>query len=193
LDAKLVVLEAESSLGGVWAENRVYPSLMTNNLVGTYEYSDFPMDEETWGVKPGQHIPGKVVHDYLTKYAEKFNVLQKVRFNSKVESVERGKEGGWLLKIGQRPGLILAKKLIVATGMTSQAFLPTFEGQESFGLPLFHIKDFLQHAKTLETIKTVTILGATKSAWDAVYAYASKGLDVNWVIRGTMGQLIKPN
>ncbi|RDL37459.1 Uncharacterized protein BP5553_04892 [Venustampulla echinocandica] len=184
-DAKLIILEAESSVGGVWADHRLYPSLVSNNMLGTYEYSDFPMDEETWGVKPGQHIPGKVLHDYLTKYAEHFGVLQQVRLNSKVETAERGVEGGWLLRINHRPGSILARKLVVATGVASEAFLPTLEGQESFGVPLFHSKDMLQHVETLETTKLVTVLGSTKSGWDAVYAYGSKGIKVNWVIRAS--------
>lgn len=192
-DAKVVVLEAESSVGGVWATNRLYPRLKSNNMVGTYEYSDFPMDEKNWGVKAGEHIPGQVLHDYLTKYAEKFGVLQRVRLNCKVESVERGEKGGWLLTTSHQTGSIYARKLVVATGMTSQAFLPTFEGQESFEAPLFHSKDFLQHEDTLETAKRVTILGGTKSAWDAVYAYASKGIEVNWVIRGMMRLLTNPN
>jgi cation diffusion facilitator CzcD-associated flavoprotein CzcO len=188
-DAKLIVLDAQSSVGGVWAESRLYPGLKSNNMVGTYEYSDLPMDEKTWGVKPGEHIPGKVVHDYLTRYAEKFGVLPHIRFNAKVESAERGEKGGWLLNVGQQ-GSILAKKLIVATGMTSQEFVPTFQGQESFGVPLFHSKDFSQHVATVDTAKSVTILGGTKSAWDAVYVYASKGVQVNWVIRGTLGRCI---
>lgn len=153
-------------------------------MLGTYEFSDFPMDEKTWGVKPGEHIPGTVLHDYLTKYAERFGVLEHIRFNSKVESAERGEKGGWLLRVGEQQASILAKKLVVATGMTSQAFVPTFEGQDLFDGPLFHSKDFVQHAATLDTAKTVTVLGGTKSAWDAVYAYASKGIEVNWVIRG---------
>ena len=192
-DAKLVVLEAQSSVGGVWAEGRLYPGLKSNNMVGTYEYSDFPMDEKTWGVKPGEHIPGKVVHDYLTKYAEKFGVLPLVRLNSKVESAERGEKGGWLLKIEQPQGSILAEKLLVATGLTSEAFVPTIEGQESLGVPLFHCKDFSQNATTLDTAKSVTVLGGTKSAWDAVYAYASKGIEVNWVIRGMPQRCIALN
>jgi cation diffusion facilitator CzcD-associated flavoprotein CzcO len=34
------------------------------------------------------------MHDYLTKYAERFGVLQHIRFNSKVESAEREEKGG---------------------------------------------------------------------------------------------------
>ena len=184
-ESKIILLEAESSVGGVWSDKRLYPGLMSNNMVGTYEYPDFPMDEKTWGVKPGAHIPAQVVHDYLTAFAKTFGVFERTRFNTKVESVERGEKGGWLLQTkGEKTGSLLAKKLIVATGMTSQAFLPTFEGQESFGKPVFHSKDFLQNAETLKTSKKITILGSTKSAWDAVYSYATAGIEVDWIIRG---------
>lgn len=184
-ESKVILLEAESSVGGVWSENRLYPGLMSNNMVGTYEYPDFPMDEKTFGVKPGEHIPAQVVHDYLTSYAKKFGVFECTKFKTKVESIERGEKGGWLLKT--TAGNIQSSKLIVATGMTSQAFLPTFKGQESFGVPLFHGKDFLKNAETLTTSKRVTVFGSTKSAWDAVYTYASKGIEVDWIIRGRAG------
>ncbi|CAG8983480.1 hypothetical protein HYALB_00000649 [Hymenoscyphus albidus] len=181
-ESQVILLEAESSVGGVWASHRLYPGLKSNNMLGTYEYGDFPMDEATWGVKPGQHIPGNVIHEYLTAYAKKFGVFERTRFNTTVESVRRGDKGGWLLETNKQK-LIFAKKLVVATGMTSQAFMPTFEGQDSFEVPLFHSKDFLQHKGTLKTAKKVTIFGGTKSAWDAVYAYASEGVLVDWVIR----------
>lgn len=183
--AKVVLLEAESSIGGVWSANRLSPGLKSNNMVGTYQYPDFPMDEETWGVEPGEHIPAKVVHEYLTAFARKFGVLERTRFGCKVESVQRDEKGGWLLKVGgEREEEILAKKLVIATGMTSQAFLPKFEGQEVFARPLFHNKDFAQQAGTLKSTKRVTVLGGTKSAYDAVYAYAMAGIQVDWVIRG---------
>lgn len=183
------IFESGSSLGGVWAKERLYPGLATNNMLGTYEYPDFPMDSETFGIKPGEHPSGEIVHAYLTKYAEKFGIMDMIRFECSVASAEHqeGDEGGWILTVQKKDGAtqrILARKLIMATGMTSEPFLPHIEGQEQFGAPIFHSKDFLKHADTLETAKTVTVLGGTKSAWDVVYAYASKGVKVNWVIRG---------
>ncbi|KAI8254153.1 FAD-dependent monooxygenase DEP4 [Colletotrichum sp. SAR11_239] len=183
----LAVFDQSSTAGGVWAEHRLYPGLKSNNMLGTYEYPDFPMNPETFGVLPGQHIPGKVLHDYLTKYAQTFGIFDKIRFQHKILSAEHQDTGGWVLTVlnGEegKEFQVLAKKLVVATGLTSQAFLPDFEGQETFGVPIFHGKDFLQHADTLKTSKRVTVFGGTKSAWDAVYAYASKGIAVNWVIR----------
>jgi cation diffusion facilitator CzcD-associated flavoprotein CzcO len=186
-------LEISSTPGGVWAKHRLYPGLKSNNMLGTYEYPDFPLDSETFGIKAGEHIPGTVLHEYLTKYAEKFGIMDKIRCNSKVVSAEHkeGPEGGWILTVqdtsesAAKEKKILARKLILATGLTSEAFLPDFKGQDTFGVPLFHTKDFKQHADTLDSAKTVTVFGGTKSSFDAVYAYASKGIKVNWVIRET--------
>ncbi|KAK1749790.1 indole-3-pyruvate monooxygenase YUCCA2, partial [Echria macrotheca] len=158
-------------------------------MLGTYEYGDFPMDTATFGVKPGEFMSGEVMHKYLTAYATKFGIIDKIRYKSKVLTAEHqdGPEGGWILTVqsGSSTTKILAKKLIVATGLTSEPFLPHFEGQEEFGAPLFHGKDFLQNADTLETSKVVTVFGGSKTAWDAVYAYGSKGIKVNWVMRET--------
>jgi len=63
--AQILVLDMEKSIGGTWAKERLYPSLKSNNMLGTYEYSDFPMDEATYGVKPGEHIPGPLSIDTL--------------------------------------------------------------------------------------------------------------------------------
>lgn len=93
-------------------------------MVGTYENPDFPMDEATWGVKPGSHIPGLVVHDYLTAFAKRFGVAERIRYGCRVESVERGENEGWVLRTiseGEgKEGVVRTRKLIVATGMTSQ-------------------------------------------------------------------------
>jgi len=87
-DADVLILEKASTIGGVWAEHRLYPGLKSNNMLGTYEFSDFPMDPETFKIQPGQHIPGQTMHDYLEAYAKNFKVFDKIRFSCVVESVE---------------------------------------------------------------------------------------------------------
>ena len=158
-------------------------------MLGTYEFPDFPMDTETFGVKQWEHIPGEVVQDYLFKYAEKFGISDKIRYQSSVLTAEHqdGPEGGWVLTVRSKSdeSKLVAKKLVVATGLTSDPFLPHFEGQEDFETSrIFHSKDFWYHKDSIDTAKRVTVFGGTKSAWDAVYAYGSKGVKVDWVIRG---------
>jgi hypothetical protein len=182
--ANVLIITEDSSIGGVWAEHRLYPGLKTNNMLGTYEFSDFPMDHKAYGVQEGQHLRGTVMHRYLTDYADHFNLSKKIRFDTTIETAEHKEKGGWTLKT-TKGDTIATQRLVMATGMTSTPFLPTFAGQDTFSAPLFHMKDFLSHSDTLESAKNVVVCGGAKSAWDAVYAYASKGIHVDWVIRET--------
>ncbi|KAI0098857.1 hypothetical protein GGR51DRAFT_421316 [Nemania sp. FL0031] len=189
-DRSLAIFDAQLSLGGTWAKERLYPGLKSNNLLGTYEYPGFPMTSDKFDVRPGEHIKGAALHSYLKAYAEHNGIAELIRLNHTVVSAEHQNtdEGGWILTIatpskGERK--VFARQLIIATGLTSNAFLPHFEGQEEFGGKIFHGKHFQQNSDTLKTATAVTIFGATKFAWDAVYAYATAGVKVNWVIRSS--------
>ncbi|KAK8009808.1 beta-tubulin [Apiospora arundinis] len=125
------------------------------------------MDSKIFNVNPGEHIPGNVLHEYSIQYAERFDVLQAIRYSHRVATVEHrgGPEGGWTLTTQDTAGSaarFVAKKLVTATGLTSQAF----------------------HAG-LQRPGRIQLFGGTKSSWDAVYAYAIKGVHVDWVIRET--------
>jgi cation diffusion facilitator CzcD-associated flavoprotein CzcO len=183
------VFDAQDSLGGTWAAERLYPGLKSNNLWGTYEYPDFPMTTARFGVEEGSHVPGAIVHEYLKAYAAEFGIAERIRLRTKVLSAEHqeGAEGGWILTIASEssePKRIAARRLIVATGLTSEAFLPRFEGQETFGGRIFHGKHFQQNRDTLKTAKSAVVFGGTKFAWDAAYAYATAGVEAHMVIRG---------
>jgi cation diffusion facilitator CzcD-associated flavoprotein CzcO len=198
-DAAFAVLDDSATIGGVWAEHRLYPGLKSNNMLGTYEYPDFPMDPATFGVNPGEHIPGNVIHAYLEAYAKHFGFSGLIRFKTKVVSVEHEADGGWILTIitdynvakpdmFSPPTKLFTRRLIVASGLTSEPFIPHIDGQEIFEAPLFHAKDFLKYAETVDPTKSkrVTVFGGTKFAWDAVYTYGMKGISVDWVIRGKL-------
>lgn len=145
------------------------------------------MHSHDFGVAPWQHIPGHLLHNYLEKFAEHFGVTRRIRFNTKVELVEESDDGQWILTLRQKNAAdstkVIAKRLIVATGMTSNPNFPAISGATEFKAPLFHAKDFLQQKDILQTAKRVVVYGGAKSAWDAVYAYASSGVSVDWVIR----------
>jgi len=64
-DADIIILASAPTVGGVWAKHRLYPGLKSNNVVGRYEFPDFPMSTERYGVRSGQHIPGEVIYQYL--------------------------------------------------------------------------------------------------------------------------------
>ncbi|KAI4726288.1 dimethylaniline monooxygenase (N-oxide forming) [Aureobasidium sp. EXF-10728] len=188
--AHLLVLEAQSTIGGVWSQERQYPDLKSNNMLGTYEYPDFPMDTETYGVKAGEHISGHVIHRYLSDYAKKTGVFSRIRFDIKVLEVTKASSGeNWTLVTDSDDLTNLStKRLVVATGLTSTPFIPSFTGSEVFeksGL-LIHSRDFPQHTEALFSRKSaVTVLGGSKSAWDVAYACATRDVPVNLVIRSS--------
>ncbi|RMY57632.1 hypothetical protein D0863_12564 [Hortaea werneckii] len=187
--SSLTILESEASIGGTWGDGRLYPGLKSNNLLGTYEYPDFPMDTETFGVKTHEHIPGPVINKYLKAYADRFGITDLVRLQTKVLVADHqdDDQGGWILTLKhaeqQNEYKLYARRLVLATGRYSDPFLPHFAGQETFGGRIFHGKQFSSNRDTLRTSKAVTVFGASKSAWDAVYAYAIAGVKVNWIIR----------
>ncbi|KAK4502677.1 hypothetical protein PRZ48_006103 [Zasmidium cellare] len=184
----ILVLEAESSCGGTWSENRLYPGLKSNNLHGSYEYPDFPMDPAAYGITHDDHIPGRVLHKYLTDYAKKFGVFSRTRFNTKVESLEPASDGGWIIKTitdGTKEKTLHTKKVIVATGLTSQPNFPQYPGAETFGAPYFHAKDFCRQGETVKSSKHAVVVGGAKSAMDVAFAYANEGVEVDLVIRPT--------
>ncbi|KAI0100794.1 hypothetical protein GGR51DRAFT_345255 [Nemania sp. FL0031] len=149
------------------------------------------MSPERFDVKVGKHMSGQAINTYLKAYAVESGISDLIRLNTKVVSAEHQetKDGGWVLTLDTpSPGAakkVFAKRLILATGLTSEPFLPHFQGQEVFGGRIFHGKDFQQNSDTLKTAKAATVFGATKFAWDAVYAYATAGVKVNWVIRSS--------
>ena len=184
----ILLVESSGSCGGTWSEDRIYPSLKSNNLHGTYEFPDFPMDPEIYNVNPGQHVPGEVLHRYLTDFAKKFGVFSRTSFNTKVELVRASENDTWTLETtanDQRKGTLITKRLILATGLTSNPNLLTYPGKDLFNGPYFHVKDFGLHSNTLKSVESVVVIGGAKSAYDAAYAYADAGAKVHMIIRPT--------
>ena len=155
---------------------------------GNYEFGDFTTEQAGLNVKHGAHIVGDEVHQYLKEYAKQFDIFRHMRFNTKVSTAEHLSGGrGWILSIttGDKSSQIFARRLVVATGLTSDAFVPHVLGSDVKGAPpIVHVKDFQDRsAELFKTVKHATVLGGTKSAWDVSYAFASAGIRVDWVIR----------
>ena len=73
--------QPRSAAPGRW--ERLYPGLDLNNLLGTFEYPDFPMTPGDFSIRQGQHIPGEALHDYLVKYTQHFGFNKYIHFKSK--------------------------------------------------------------------------------------------------------------
>lgn len=77
-----IVLEASDSIGGVW-RHCSYNSTKLQSHRQDYEFSDFPWNDRDNPEYPSHHE----ILDYLNSYAEHFDVLKFVKFNSKVVEV----------------------------------------------------------------------------------------------------------
>ncbi|KAF1357220.1 FAD/NAD(P)-binding domain-containing protein [Lizonia empirigonia] len=183
-DEKIAVLETNDTIGGTWSEARLYPGLKSNNMLGSYEFPDFPMSEKVYGVEPLGHIPGAVLNRYLTDFAKHYNIYERMQFNSTVSLVE-STDFGWKLTVTTPDGerKVDTAKLILATGLTSTPNMPYYNGAEKFDRPLFHTKDFCRRADELKGVKNVVVVGGAKSAYDVAYAMVDSGATVDLVIR----------
>lgn len=152
-------------------------------------------------VKPKEHIPGDAVHDYLEAYVDEFGLRKYIRLGQKVQTVaERrtGETSSWYLEVEDLStsvkSTIHAKKLIVATGQTSQPYFPDrlFANQEQFKKPIFHCVDLHKYESELFGTtkqgenKRITVFGGAKSAFDAAYTIAETyDTPVDMIIRAS--------
>lgn len=134
-------------------------------------------------VEERAHLSGEAINAYLNMYADRFDITRRIRCNTKVTTIERMEESWWRITT-QSGSRIDCDKLMIATGLTSQPFLPAIHGIDSFGAPVLHTKDFCEKsAEVTKTVRTVTVLGSNKSAWDVAYMFATAGVKVNLIIR----------
>ncbi|KAJ8767377.1 hypothetical protein K2173_017421 [Erythroxylum novogranatense] len=77
-----VVFEASNCIGGVW-KSCSYRSTKLQSPRNAYEFTDFP-----WPNRDDPSFPSHIeILDYLQSYAEHFDLLKYVRFNTKVVEV----------------------------------------------------------------------------------------------------------
>ncbi|RVX70909.1 hypothetical protein B0A52_06066 [Exophiala mesophila] len=186
-DAQLKILDGNKSLGGVWAQENLFPGLKTNNVRNRIDFSDFYMDDG-FGIKPGQHVTGEVMHRYLQEYAERADLISRISLGSKVLEVSRDPSGvGWVVRLDREAdGTLQSRKLIVAVGATNVPHRPSIRGAETFNRPIIHSGELGKRGDVLtatSSTESVAVLGGGKSAYDAVYFAASKGRTVEWIIR----------
>ena len=165
---KVQVFEKENDVGGVWSVTRRYPGLGTQNVRSTYAMSDFPYPKGT-----PEWPSGEQVQQYIEAYAKKFNVFNKISFNTEVTLAKQSSNGYWSVEIS-KDGKKSAEDfdyLIVANGIFSDPFIPEWRGADAFkaaGGKIMHTVDF----HNLEDVrgKNVVVIGYGKSSCDAANA-----------------------
>ncbi|KAI9785108.1 MAG: hypothetical protein M1816_000519 [Peltula sp. TS41687] len=189
-NTKLVILDDGQSIGGVWNRERIYPNLFAQVGHGLFEYSFYPMNKE--GLTPDRYISGETIHRYLNDFARDFDLVDRIRLETKVTKVQRlrtvGNDhgAGWRLTLESRGvvSTVETDKLIVASGVSSGPYIPDFP-RTRFDKPIIHSSEIGSTLARIESssVQNVVILGAAKSAYDAVFLMLKRGKKVNWVIK----------
>ena len=137
------------------------------------------------GNKKDPRVTGEMIHAYMQRYAEDHDLLRRIHFNTFVESAKQSSSGGWRLAFRDSNEVVETEKLLVATGVTSIMHMPDFDGGHDASVPTIHSRDLGMSWKALqdEAIQDVVVVGAAKSAYDAVYLLLSMGKKVTWIIR----------
>lgn len=180
----LVVLDSDSTVGGVWSKKRLYPNLIAQVKLGLFNYTDMAMP----GTSQDNEVTGAMIHEYLKRYAEDHDIIRRIRFNTFVERAAKTDQG-WRLSLRDLQSTVSfidTAKLMVCTGVTSIPSMPTVKTLES-SIPIIHSRDLgvKFHDLGQDKVQTVVVVGAAKSAYDAVYLILSMGKRVIWLIRPT--------
>ena len=88
-----IMFESQARVGGVWTKTIETTKLQTPK--GLYQFSDFPWESSVNEEFPDHH---KVLH-YIQSYADKFDLVQYIKFNSKVLNISF--EGEELDEVGE--------------------------------------------------------------------------------------------
>ncbi|KAI0157188.1 FAD/NAD(P)-binding domain-containing protein [Hypoxylon sp. FL1284] len=179
----LIIIDNDRTVGGVWSKDRLYPNLVAQVRLGLFNYSDTPMGPNG-GDPKDPRVTGEMIHNYMQKYAEDHDLLRRIRFNTFVSGATQCSTG-WRLTLRNSEDVIETEKLMVATGVTSIPFTPKLLDGSDGSVPMIHSMDLGSSFNALrsEKIQNVVVVGAAKSAYDAVYLLLTMGKKVTWVIR----------
>ena len=127
-----VLLEAGDDVGGTWHWNR-YPGVAVDIPSFSYQFS---FERRTdWS---RIYAPGRELHAYARDLADKYNVRERVRFNTRVTAA-RFDEDADLWELSLAGGETMrARHLIGATGVFNEPHKPDIEGVDDYAGETMH-------------------------------------------------------
>ncbi|XP_078489786.1 flavin-containing monooxygenase 5-like [Ciona intestinalis] len=143
-------LKKSYDIGGLWRyeDNAkdgacVYNSTVINTSKEMMCYSDFPIPKEY-----PNYMHNVKIMEYFRSYAERFNLLKHITFNTSVVSCEPMDNGQWTIKTcdekTKEEKEIIFDAVLVCIGHHAQPYYPldAFPGIESFGGEYFHSHEY---------------------------------------------------
>ncbi|MGE6698982.1 flavin-containing monooxygenase [Hyphomonas sp. NPDC076900] len=165
-------------VGGQWVidnpngRSAAYRSLKTNTPRRMNRFSDFPMPED-WPVFPS----AAQVAEWLTSYAEAFNLASRLHLNTEVLKATPLTDQGWIVQVRGPDGTIRDEAfdaILVATGTYWQPRLPVFAG--TFSGTLFHAQRYRDPQTPVDTAgKHVIVAGIGNTGCEIAVEMARAG------------------
>jgi len=176
---------------GVWSKFRVYPTMMTQTPADMLGYSCYPMptpskEESFYDLFPGHNVASYLEAFSMHKTFAGKTIKDRIIFESPVSNVTKV-DNLWNVETCTGTAFT-CRKLIIATGLTSTPNIPPFPSKD-FTPPIIHTRDLAANTPFLSSpeVKSVLILGGSKSAFDTVVLLSSLNKSITWAIR-TNGQ-----
>ena len=159
-----LIIEAGDGPGGTWYWN-TYPGIAVDIPSFSYQFSF--EQSPNWS---RTYAPGHELKAYAEHCVDKYGLRPKIRFNTKVLGADfDGATDSWRIRIDPG-GVVTARFLVNAGGVTITPMLPDIDGVDSFAGPTMHTARW-DHAQDL-TGKRVAIIGTGASAVQVIPAIA---------------------
>jgi dimethylaniline monooxygenase (N-oxide forming) len=173
-------------------QGRIYPGFWSQSGIRMSGFSDVPLTVPEGADVFNDIFEAKYVTEYLEryidchKYADKA-LRERIKLGVAVSHVKKNGSiwqiEGTQLSDGTRL-FFESKRVVIATGTTSDPKMPSLPGSERFSGTIIHQSDYGRFATKREPNPgRVAVLGAGKSAADAVYNEVKAGNEVHWIIR----------
>lgn len=164
------IFEQGPKLGGQWTglagQSGVWPSMHTNTSRVLTAFSDLEHTSDTVFPSNGEIL------DYLRRYADMFELTNRIRFNTRVERVER-KDPGWLVSAGGTEEDF--DRVVVASGRFQAPAIPAVPGLDTFAGSAGVISTYHYRGPTPYLGRRVLIAGCAVSALEIATELAQLG------------------
>ena len=172
----VTVYEKYDEIGGTWSSHRRYVDLHHQLDKGIMEFADMPND--------GAYESAESVQAYLEAYAEEYDLLERIQFQTEVYGLDRV-SGGWTLDVRRTDGGRRERNrfdhVAVCCGFHHLPKLPDVPGIEAFAGDDHHSSEV--HDDDALEGERVVVVGGGKSAHDLSVRAGKIGRDATMVYR----------
>lgn len=159
----ITIFEIGSQIGGMWCyendsgRSSAYSTLHINSPRNQTQFEDFPFEDDA-PIFPSH----RDMHRYFIRYAEHFDLVRHIRFNSEVVAVAPVDDGTWTVRVAGGEDEVF-DRVIVCSGHLSDPLEPSGLFA-SFGGRYMHAHHYREPADFVG--RRVCVVGAGNSGFD---------------------------